>query len=144
MPTWDNHLNTKQFFSKCLNKWIYQIPREKYLGKFTYQSYKSSVPVVFWKKAVRQNITKFRGEQLCRSLFFEKVAGSGIGVSEDFKRFFKTAFFATYLKGYFWKYLNTSATCVGYAVLPMCSGCQVFRNNQFLWIIHLVYTQNSS
>ena len=34
---------------------------------------KSSRPMVFWKKGVLENFTKFKGKHLCLSLFFNKV-----------------------------------------------------------------------
>ena len=36
---------------------------------------RSSRPLVFCKKGVLRNFTKFTGKHLCQSLFFNKVAG---------------------------------------------------------------------
>ena len=39
------------------------------------KSFRSSRQKVFYKKGVLRNFTKFTGEHLCQSLFFNKVAG---------------------------------------------------------------------
>ena len=42
---------------------------------FFLSNYRSSRPEVFYKKDVLRNFAKFTGKHLCRTLFFNKVAG---------------------------------------------------------------------
>ena len=55
---------------------------------------------MFFKGGVLKNFTKFKGKQLCQSLFFNKVTG------EKFWKSFKN----TFLTKHFWA--NTSAHCL--------------------------------
>ena len=55
---------------------------------------------MFFKAGVLKNFTKFKGKQLCQSLFFNKVTG------EKFWKNFKN----TFLTKHFWT--NTSAHCL--------------------------------
>ena len=41
-------------------------------------TFRSSRPEVFCKKGVHRNFAKFQRKHLCQSLFFNKVAGSGL------------------------------------------------------------------
>ena len=40
-----------------------------------FMSLQKEPPQVFYKKGVHKNFAKFTGKHLCRSLFFDKVAG---------------------------------------------------------------------
>ena len=67
-------------------------------------AFKNSHPEVFCKKGVLRNFTKFTGKHLCRSLFFNKVAGLRHATSfkkrlwhrcfpVDFVKFLRTPFY---------------------------------------------------
>ena len=45
--------------------------------------YQKLPPEVFCKKDVLRNFAKFTGEHMCRSLFFNKVAGLSLGPSDS-------------------------------------------------------------
>ena len=63
-----------------LNFWCFlNIFLALYSIKVTFLSYYwKQPPEVFYKKGVYKNFAKFTGENLCQSLFFNKLAGHGV------------------------------------------------------------------
>ena len=62
--------------------------------------YRNSRPEVFCKKGVLRNFTKFTGNHLCQSLFFNKVAGPGLWhkcFPVNFVKFLRTSLFIEHL-----------------------------------------------
>ena len=69
---------SEHFFYRTASNGCFQIStiflkKEKTEKKF--HSTRSSHPEVFCKKSVLKSFTKFKGKHLCRSLFFNKIAG---------------------------------------------------------------------
>ena len=52
---------------------LHRTPTRK--TSFPHERDRSSRPEVFCKKRVLRNFAKFKGKNLCQSLFFNKVAG---------------------------------------------------------------------
>ena len=61
----DNLLNCNSFLKSITLKLTSKLTKK----------YRSSLPEMFCKKGIPKNFTKFTGKHLCRSLFFNKVAG---------------------------------------------------------------------
>ena len=89
--TFNNNLNDEEMITTHLMCNKYQ----KNLGK---TCCRSSHPEVLCKKGVLRNLAKFIGKHLCQSLFFNKVAGSGLQLY--WKRDFSTSVFLWILRNF--------------------------------------------
>ena len=68
---WVNYPSSRRVRTVILRFTVFDFDRGvKYL-----QKYRSSLPEVFCKRGVLENLAKFTGKHLCQSPFFNKVAG---------------------------------------------------------------------
>ena len=75
-------------FDKCIPTAISLLI---YVRESTSKCMRSNRSEVLWKIAVLENLVKFTGKHLYRSLFFSKVAGQVEVFSCDLREIFKTA-----------------------------------------------------
>ena len=115
--------------------------RRRYLN--VHPNIRSSCLEVFCKKSVLKNLAKFTGKHLCRSFFFNKVAGLRPATLSqkrlwhrcfplNFAKFSRTPFLTAHLRCLFlkclslWKYLSFSEFKVGPS--PSKKNCSICFN----------------
>ena len=91
------------YFTFLISLWSVRL-----LEKF---SYRSNHPEVFYKKGILKNFAKILGKHLCRSLFFNKVAGGAdnIILKETPAQVFCCEFSENFKNTYFVEHLRTAA-----------------------------------